>query len=115
MLRLLYLNVSSRNPKPYCMNDDFDSDFDLPRPTKLKFAKEALVGAAATVVAIGAYFSFALDSFRAALANVGIDATNFPPVVLEAAVLVGLFVVVFLGIYCGRSQYARRQILRLTS
>jgi len=91
-----------------------DSDFDLPWPTKVKLAKFALAGAAIVVAAVGANFSFAFDSFRSALAGVGIDATNFPPVAFEVAVLAVIFVVVFLGIYCGLSQYVRRHFLQLS-
>ena len=95
------------------MSDDFDSDFDLPWPTKVKAAKIAFAGAVATAVIIGAILSVVLDSFQTALANVGIAAPNLLPLSVQVAGVAGFFSFVFLGIYCGISRYARRFVLRL--
>jgi hypothetical protein len=97
------------------MTNDFDCEFDLPRPTKVKFAKIAFAGAAATVAVVGVLLSFALDSFKTALANVGVSAPSF----LSFPTLVGglavLFVLVLLGSYGALTQYARRRILQYGS
>jgi hypothetical protein len=73
------------------MTNDFDCEFDLPRPTKVKFAKIAFAGAAATVAVVGVLLSFALDSFKTALANVGVSAPSF----LSFPTLVGGLAVLF--------------------
>ncbi len=93
------------------MTEDFDSDFDLPRPTKVKFAKIAFAGAAATVAVIAAFLSFALDSCKTALANIGFSAQSYLSFPTLAAGLAVLFVLVFVGIYYWITQYARRRIL----
>jgi len=95
------------------MSRDFDSDFDLPRPTKVKFAKFALAGAVVTVSLVGILLTMALDSFKAALANVGISASNLCSVPVILAVLLALAVLIFLGFYYAFTQYAQKQIDQL--
>jgi hypothetical protein len=97
------------------MNHDFDSDFPLPRPTKIKFAKIAFGGAALVVSLVEILLGPALDSLKAALANVGISAPeflSFPTILLVPIVL---FALCFAGIYYAQIQIAQRHIDQFTS
>ena len=96
------LPKSSWLKKPYTestMTRYFDSDFDLPRPTKVKLAKFALAGTVVVVSLVGILLAMALNSFKAALANRGISAPDLVSASVILAVLLALAAVLFWGFY----------------
>jgi hypothetical protein len=97
------------------MTEDFDSDFDLPRPTKLILAKKAFAGSAVTVAVVGALLTIALDSFRSDLANVGLSAPSFLSFPTLGVALAVLFALSFLGYYYALTHYVRRHIFQLSA
>ena len=98
------------------MTRDFDSEIELPWRLKLRLAGYAFAGAAVGMSLVGVILKLAvLDSFEAALANLGISAPNLlslPMILSVLLILVGLF---SLGLYSVLCQFVQKRIAQLCS